>query len=194
MSEQKIINKELLDQLLSEVDELIVSDEIKLAIKDHTKALYIMRLREEAGLDNLPYSYNILFTGNWCYTQSSVAVLIAKIYCALGVCEKAEIFDFDRSDLVSPYIGHTAMKTKEACEKAAGGLFVVYDAHTLFQNGESDMGVEAINMILIEMERNRDKLIVIISGAKNEMQNIMDNSPGLASKFKITIDFADHNG
>ena len=44
------------------------------------------------------------------------------------------------------------------------------------------------------MEDNRDRLVVIVAGYKDEMEKFVNSNPGLKSRFKTIIDFEDYNG
>ena len=58
-------------------------------------------------------------------------------------------------------------------------------------NGDQ-YGEEAINTLVKEMEDNRDDLVVIVAGYPLPMQVFIAQNPGLASRFRTTIDFDDY--
>ena len=87
------------------------------------------------------------------------------------------------------YLGQTAMKTAEVCEKATGGVLFIDEAYAL---GGDDYGTESINTLVKEMEDGRDKLVVIVAGYTHPMVIFMAQNPGLSSRFKTVIEFDDY--
>ena len=97
--------------------------------------------------------------------------------------------EVDRSELVAGYLGQTAIKTAEVTAKSYGGVLFIDEAYSL--NGDQ-YGEEAINTLVKEMEDHRDDLVVIVAGYPAPMEEFISNNPGLASRFRTTIDFDDY--
>ena len=96
----------------------------------------------------------------------------------------------DRPELVAGYLGQTAIKTSEVCAKAMGGVLFIDEAYSL--NGDQ-YGAEAVNTLVKEMEDNRDNLVVIVAGYPDPMVEFITQNPGLASRFKTTVQFEDYS-
>lgn len=141
----------------------------------------------------------MVFTGNPGTGKTTVARIVSKIYTALGVISGNDLEDslleVQRNNLVAGYVGQTARQTQEAIDKAMGGILFIDEAYSLApKGGGTDFGQEAIDTLLIGMENNRDNLVVIAAGYENEMERFINSNPGLESRFKNFIHFADYNG
>jgi Xaa-Pro aminopeptidase len=96
-----------------------------------------------------------------------------------------------RDDLVGEYIGQTAPKTKRVLNRAMGGVLFIDEAYYLYRIGDSlDYGQEAIDILLQVMENDRDKLVVILAGYQDRMDEFFTSNPGMSSRIAHHLDFA----
>eukprot|EP00746_Dinoflagellata_sp_MGD_P141571 gnl/MRDRNA2_/MRDRNA2_74660_c0_seq2.p1 gnl/MRDRNA2_/MRDRNA2_74660_c0~~gnl/MRDRNA2_/MRDRNA2_74660_c0_seq2.p1 ORF type:complete len:1156 (+),score=233.59 gnl/MRDRNA2_/MRDRNA2_74660_c0_seq2:25-3468(+) len=101
--------------------------------------------------------------------------------------------EVSRADLVGGHLGETAMKTKQVVECSLGGILFVDEAYSLVQeDGDDDYGHEAVNTLIKEMEDHRDKVIVVLAGYRDEMEEFFQTNPGFASRVPFTLDFPDY--
>ncbi len=183
-----------LDRLMGELNTLVGLEDVKNEINSLVNLIKIRKLREKAGLPELEMSYHMVFTGSAGTGKTTVARLVAGIYKELGVLSKGQLIETDRSGLVAGYVGQTAIKTREACEKAYGGVLFIDEAYSLSaQSGGNDFGDEAIDMLVKIMEDHRKDLVVIVAGYTKEMQRFLKANTGLKSRFNKFIDFPDYS-
>ena len=78
-------------------------------------------------------------------------------------------------------------------EQAEGGVLFIDEAYSLVQGDKNDFGLEAIATLLKRMEDDRDRLVVILAGYGDEMQQFIDSNPGLQSRFTRYIHFDDYS-
>lgn len=186
-------NKVTLEEALEQLNKLEGLHNVKTKIAAWVDQIQVFKLRKEKGLPVPPYTYHMIFAGNPGTGKTTVARIVAQIYCALGIVTKGHLVEVDRSDLVAGYVGQTALKTKEVVSKAVGGVLFIDEAYALTATHGNDFGGEAVNTLLKLMEDNRNDLAVIVAGYSKEMEEFISSNPGLSSRFKTTINFDDYN-
>jgi probable Rubsico expression protein CbbX len=118
---------------------------------------------------------------------------MADILHRLGYIQRNHVVAVTRDDLVGQYVGHTAPKTKEVLKRAYGGVLFIDEAYYLYRpENDRDYGVEAVEILLQVMENDRDKLVVILAGYKDRMDEFFRLNPGMSSRVAHHIDFPDY--
>jgi hypothetical protein len=187
--EQPAEPEKSVEELLAELDAMIGLDRVKREVHQQVAMLKVEQKRVAAGMRNPDVTRHLVFVGNPGTGKTTVARMVSGIYHALGLLEKGHLVEVDRSELVAGYLGQTAMKTADVCDKATGGVLFIDEAYAL---GGDDYGKESINTLVKEMEDGRDKLVVIVAGYTHPMVVFMAQNPGLSSRFKTVIEFDDY--
>jgi len=190
---ESLEGEENVESLINELNSMAGLEGIKAEVATLVNLVKVRSLRESRGLKMPDISLHMVFSGRPGTGKTTIGRLLGRIYKALGVLSKGHLVEVDRSSLVAGYVGQTAIKCKEALEKANGGILFIDEAYTLSRSSENDYGQEAIDTILKYMEDHRDELVVIAAGYENEMAQFVSSNPGLQSRFNKFLTFEDYS-
>jgi probable Rubsico expression protein CbbX len=189
-----ILDEADIEPVLDQLDaELVALAPVKTRIREISALLVVDRLRRAVGLSSGRPTLHMSFTGNPGTGKTTVALRMADILHRLGYIERNHVVAVTRDDLVGQYVGHTAPKTKEVLKRAYGGVLFIDEAYYLYRpENERDYGVEAIEILLQVMENERDRLVVVLAGYKDRMDDFFRLNPGMSSRVAHHIDFPDY--
>ncbi|MFZ5591749.1 MAG: stage V sporulation protein K [Bacillota bacterium] len=179
--------------ILNELERLVGLQEVKQAVKEIYAWIEIQKKRQKERLATESQVLHMIFKGNPGTGKTTVARLLGQLFKEMGVLPKGHLVEVERADLVGEYIGHTAQRTREAVKKALGGILFVDEAYSLARGGEKDFGKESIDVLVKQMEDQKDAFILILAGYNDEMEWFLETNPGLRSRFPIQIRFPDYN-
>src|SRR5918999_6381105 len=182
-----------IDEILDGLDrELVGLVPVKTRIREIAALLLVDRLRNRFGIESTRPTLHMCFTGGPGTGKTTVALRMAKLLKGLGYLKKGHLVSVTRDEMVGQYIGHTAPKTKEVLARAVGGVLFIDEAYYLHRpENERDYGQEAIEILLQAMESERDKLVVILAGYKDRMDEFFNSNPGMQSRVTHHIEFPD---
>lgn len=190
-------SNDLLKESLDKLNSLIGLDNVKGQIQRIVQLIKYERNRADILEieENINMSYHFAFLGNPGTGKTTVARLIGDIFHNLGILEKGQLIEVDRSNIVGRFIGETAKLTQKAIDNAMGGILFIDEAYSLAKGGSdsNDYGSEAIDTLIKAMEDNRDKFTVILAGYTNEMNKLIKLNPGLKSRINLIIEFNDYS-
>jgi type VII secretion ATPase EccA len=180
----------LLAEAEDELDEFIGLDQVKNQVSRLKSSVAMAVLRQQRGLSTAGRTNHLVFTGPPGTGKTTIARVVAKIYCGLGLLKKENIREVHRADMIGQHIGETEAKTNAIIDSALDGVLFLDEAYALVATGaKNDFGLVAIDTLLARMENDRDRLVVIIAGYRADLDKFLDTNEGLRSRFTRSIDF-----
>lgn len=184
----------LLIEAEGELAEFIGLDEVKYQVARLKSSVAMALRRQERGLTVAQRTNHLVFAGPPGTGKTTIARVVAKIYCGLGLLRKETVREVHRADLIGQHIGETEAKTNAIIDSALDGVLFLDEAYALVSTGaKNDFGLVAIDTLLARMENDRDRLVVIVAGYRKDLDHFLDTNEGLRSRFTRSIDFPSYS-
>ena len=194
---------------LEKLDQLIGMDALKEEIRNLINNLNQIKVDKKTTNEILPSRFSsrrskefssknqrthLILRGNPGTGKTTVAKYIGQILREHGILETGHVVEVGKKDLVSKYVGATAIKTTEKIEQALGGVLFIDEAYSLAEgNGEHNYGQESLATIVKAMTQYAGQLVIIMAGYPRKMKKLYQMNPGLKSRVK-DIKLPDYNG
>jgi len=184
----------LLVEAEAELAEFIGLEEVKYQVARLKSSVAMSIRRQERGLAVAQRTNHLVFAGPPGTGKTTIARVVAKIYCGLGLLRKETVREVHRADLIGQHIGETEAKTNAIIDSALDGVLFLDEAYALVSTGaKNDFGLVAIDTLLARMENDRSRLVVIIAGYRKDLDMFLDTNEGLRSRFTRSIDFPSYS-
>jgi len=178
------------EAVFAELNELIGMEKVKAAVRELYDTIKINREMEKIGQKPKKPEIHIALTGNPGTGKTTVARILGKLFCSIGLLSSDKVIETDRSKIVAKYVGHTAQNVQRLCDDATGGILFIDEVYTL---ATDDFGREASDTLMKRMEDDRGKFVVVVAGYEDKMQEWMQTNEGLSSRFTHHINIEDYN-
>lgn len=182
-------NIALLSKAVKSLIEMVGLDDLKASVL----TMIIFYLQELDGGGNQDMLHTVVYGGPGVGKTKFIHIL-SDIYAHLGILPTKKVTFLKRADLIGQYLGHTAIKTRDAIENAKGGILVIDEAYSLGDTQQKDSFsrecIDTLNQYLSEEKKN---LICVIAGYKEDIEErFFKTNPGLKRRFPFKFTITDY--
>ena len=175
-----------------ELDKLIGCKDIKKRL-DELVALtkYNERVGDFLG-KRFEVSLHSIFYGRPGTGKTTVCKIFGSLLHEAGALSKGHVVICTRGTFIGALYGDEERAVRQVVEKAKGGVLMIDEAYLLNLNNEKDPGHLVLPMLMdmLSDEKQRD-IAVVLCGYKDPMLRLLEQNPGLESRFPNRFEFTD---
>ena len=186
-------DEEVKEDPRQKLDQLMGLTNVKEEVHSIISFVKMQKFRRDHGLPVVPIQLHSVFTGNPGTGKTTVAKIYAELLKECGLLKRGHLIITSRADFVAGFVGQTSIKTKRKIREALGGVLFIDEAYSLLGTTSGDFGKEVIDTLVDEMTKHNENLVVVLAGYPNEMKRLLESNPGLQSRFKKFLHFADYS-
>jgi len=166
-----------LEKALSELNELKGLEQLKKEISLDAQMIRMDWKRRALGLNVPNRSLHMALMGSYDGRLDEAVGIIARVYNALGVLEKAKVVELSVDDLLVRQFGQTLVRTEEKLREAMGGIAFIKEP---YRAGDSEFGREITDAIYRYIAPNtNNEIVFIFTGEGERMKGFFDSNPSI---------------
>jgi len=167
---------------------LIGCDAVVQMLRQYRATILFSREKGQDAVASGKLELNFRFVGPPGTGKTTVAQRLGRMFQALGVLQNDRVYAHSASDFSTGYVGQAGGKTRELLTEALGGVLFIDEAYRFRDNS---FGVEAANELVqcLTEPKFKGKLVVVLAGYEEEIDQLMQTNPGLRSRFSQKMVF-----
>lgn len=178
-------NKFNLDKKL---DGVISNENAKNFLKEQYKFMKVMARKKRLGMaTDLNKYMNIIAMGSEGTGKKRTFNIYTEMLYNLGIVKSKNMIVIDKYDIVN--IFKNGRKVDEVFSKYVGKVVFVQNADLLL---EEENHKEIINSLIKFIDSNYSKLIIVLSGDKIGIRNLIQTNEALSYRFPVKVEFKDY--
>lgn len=190
------LGQEARDELNAKADEILAEfvgiEHVMLQVNKLESSVRTARRRAALGMKVRNRTLHMKIVGPPGTGKTSIARAIAMKLAGAGLLPSAHFLEIGRADLVDDKIGGSEKKVckifDELLEKYGGGTVFIDEVYSVTDSeSANDFGRLVVPEIMRYMENYSDKIMVIIAGYADKVEEFLDSNEGLGSRFRREI-------
>ncbi|KIM42882.1 hypothetical protein M413DRAFT_26853 [Hebeloma cylindrosporum] len=174
------------DKLAELFKDVVGCDEIVKKLQRFQKTALSAKRRGENVGDLVPTTF--VFKGPPGTGKTTTARKMGEVYFDMGLLARATVHECSAPDIVGQYVGQTGPLVRKTFEKALGQVLFIDEAYRLKDGPYAKEAIDEIVSLLTD-ERYKGKIIVILAGYDNDINELLSVNRGLSSRFTEELIF-----
>lgn len=135
-----------------------------------------------------------VFYGNPGTGKTTICRLYGALLKEAGLLSKGHVVVVDRNTLACDYFGETEMIVSQLLEKSRGGILMFDEAYLLEGSHRDDPNKMVLPILLSALADDKNKdFAVVLCGYKDKLDRMIEQNPGLYSRFVNRFEFKDYS-
>jgi len=174
------------DKLQELFKDVVGCDEIVKKLRSFQRTALSAKRRGQAVGDLVPTTF--VFKGPPGTGKTTTARKMGEVYFDMGLLARPDVHECSASDVVGQYVGHTGPLVRKTFEKALGQVLFIDEAYRLKDGPFAKEATDEIDSLLTD-ERYKGKIVVILAGYDDDINQLLAVNRGLSSRFTEEIIF-----
>ncbi|PHV69575.1 stage V sporulation protein K [Sporanaerobium hydrogeniformans] len=168
---------------------LVGNEAAKTFLRNQYKLIKVKEKRKKLGIGSDLNKYNhIIFTGEKGTGKKTVLNILSEMLYSMGIIKAKKIVELDKSELL--VLLEQAGSLEDVFNKCLGKVvFIDHWDLGIQEERENQM----ISQLIKFIDKNKNRILVILSGQKHGMKDLVLSHPALSYRFPIWLDFEDYN-
>ncbi|KAK0214978.1 P-loop containing nucleoside triphosphate hydrolase protein [Armillaria fumosa] len=172
-----------LDELFKDV---VGCDGIVSKLRRYQKTASAARRKGHDVRDLIPTSF--VFKGPPGTGKTTTARKMGQVYFDMGFLSRPDVIECSASDIIAQYVGQTGPLVRKMFDKALGQVLFIDEAYRLKDGVFAKEAVDEI-VDLLTQDRIKGKIVVILAGYDEDINELLSVNRGLTSRFPEEILF-----
>jgi replication-associated recombination protein RarA len=168
---------------------LVGNEEAKSFLRNQYKLLKVKERRKKLGIGSDLNKYNhMIFTGDKGTGKKTVLNILSEMLYSMGNIKAKKIVEVDKRELIASVDQKGSLE--DLLNKGLGKVVFIDGWHMFSQE---EVGDKVTSELIKFIDKNKNRICIILSGEKNKMTNLVLSNVGLNYRFPIWVDFENYD-
>ena len=173
--------------LEEKIKDIIGKEEAKEFLRNEYKLVRIKEKRRKYGLSTDINKYmNAIFTGELGTGKRTVLNILSEIYYSVDIIKAKNVLEINKEDFIEKINNNICIE--DILSKHIGKMVYIDEAEFLLE----DRYKKVIRELERFIDKNSNRIIIILSGKEEEMKKLVDKNQGINFRFPSRVKFEDY--